>query len=122
LAGDVMRLQKKSLSKINLTDLLRRKRSTLEKFLKETGIVTYNLLVKRCDSIGVVPPTEDHFLRVKGNPVTHEFSSPTEGIVVINPPPEDEMQSSVESDVADSREDTAPKKRKKSSSATPQTE
>jgi len=119
LTGDVMRLQKKSLSKINLTDLLRRKRSTLEKFLKETGIVTYDLLVKRCDSIGVVPPSEDHFLRVKGNPITHEFSSPTEGIVVINPLPE----SSVESDVVDSgREDTAPKRRKKSSSATPQTE
>ena len=80
-----MRLQKKSLSKINLTDLLRRKRSTLEKFLKETGIVTYDLLVKRCDSIGVVPPSEDFFLKVKGNPITHEFSSPTEGIVVINP-------------------------------------
>lgn len=83
-----MRLQKKSLSKINLADLLRRRKSTLEKFLDETGIVTYALLKQRCASIGVIPPTEEYFMQTKGNPVTHEISSPTEGIIVINPLPE----------------------------------
>jgi hypothetical protein len=80
-----MRLQKKSLSKVSLVDLLRRKRTTLSKFLSETGIVTYELLVNRCNSIGVLPPSEDQFMKVKGNPITHEFSSPTEGIIVLNP-------------------------------------
>jgi len=80
-----MRLQKKSLSKVSLVDLLRRRRTNLSKFLTETGIVTYELLVKRCNSIGVLPPSEDQFLKVRGNPITHEFSSPTEGIVVLNP-------------------------------------
>jgi hypothetical protein len=80
-----MRLQKKSLSKISLLDLLRRKRTNLANFLSETVIVTYDLLVKRCDSIGLLPPSEDHFLKAKGYPITHEVSSPAEGIVVIKP-------------------------------------
>ena len=82
-----MRLQQKSLSKVTLESLLRKKRTTLENFLKETGIVTYDRLVSRCSSIGVVPPDESKFLEAKGNPVTHEYSSPTEGIVVVNPDP-----------------------------------
>jgi hypothetical protein len=80
-----MRLQKKSLSKVSLLDLLRRKRTNLTNFLSETGIVTYDLLVKRCNSIGLLPPSEDHFLKAKGYPITHEVSSPTEGIVVLEP-------------------------------------
>lgn len=80
-----MRLQEKSLSKLTLDSLLRKKRSTLENFLKETGIVTYETLEIRCRSIGVVPPEREQFLRAMGNPVVHEYSSPTEGIVVLNP-------------------------------------
>jgi hypothetical protein len=80
-----MRLQKKSLSKVSLLDLLRRKRTNLTDYLGETGIVTYDLLVKRCNSIGLLPPSEDHFLKAKGYPITHEVSSPTEGIVVLEP-------------------------------------
>lgn len=103
-----MRLQKKSLSKVSLTDLLRRKRTNLSNFLTETGIVTYDLLLKRCDSIGVLPPTEDQFLKVKGYPVTHEVSSPTEGIVVLNSidasvnDPEDERLQNLKTDFDDS--------------------
>jgi hypothetical protein len=79
-----MRLQRKSLSKISLTDLLRKKRSNLSTFLKETGIVSYDLLKSRCVLIGVLPPTEEEFFKIRGNnpPV---ISSPTEGIVVLEP-------------------------------------
>lgn len=84
-----MRLQKKSYSRVSLTDLLRRKRSNLKKFLTETGIVTYELLLMRCESMGVVPPSASEFLAAKGNPVLHEISSPTEGVVVIQAPPEE---------------------------------
>lgn len=80
-----MRLNKNSISKVALTDLLRRKQSSLEKFLTENGIVTYERLVSRCESIGVVPPSEDQFNSSMGNP--YEYSSPTEGIVVLNPLP-----------------------------------
>ena len=81
-----MRLQEKSLSKLTLLDLLRRKRKNLEAYLKEAGIVTYDRLVRSCTSIGVIPPTEEQFLAARGNPVTHEVSSPTDGILVLNPP------------------------------------
>jgi hypothetical protein len=80
-----MRLQQKSISRISLSDILRKKRSTLKDFLDTNGIASYELLVSRCGSLGVSAPSELEFLEAKGNPVTPEFSSPTEGIVVINP-------------------------------------
>lgn len=85
-----MRLQKKSLSRISLTDLLRRRRTSLENFLNDMGIVTYELLKSRCASMGVNPPSEEQFLKAKGTSGTHDISSPTEGIVVLNPPPPEE--------------------------------
>jgi hypothetical protein len=113
-----MRLQKKSLSKVSLMDLLRRRRTNLTKFLRETGIVTYDLLVKRCNSIGVLPPAEEQFLKVKGNPVTHEFSSPTEGIIVLNPVEEEITSIENEDEISDIEDETKEikklrKKRKK---------
>jgi len=82
-----MRLQKKSLSKVSLTDILRRRKTTLEKYLIETGIVTYDLLVSRCESSGFVPPTLEAFYKAQGRsspaPVA---SSPTEGVIVMEPP------------------------------------
>lgn len=90
-----MRLLKKSLSKINLSDLLRRKKSTLDKFLSESGIVTYDKLVERCNSIGVIPPPEESFNKAMGNPATPELSSPMDGIVVLEPIlPEEETEAS----------------------------
>ena len=81
-----MRLQKKSLSRITLNDLLRRRKTNLERFLSDMGIVTYERLVSRCASMGVTPPTEEQFTRLRGDQV-HEISSPTEGVVVLNPAP-----------------------------------
>ena len=48
--------------------------------------MTYELLQQRCASMGAVPPTLEQFAKAKGNPVMHEISSPTEGVVVLNPP------------------------------------
>ena len=132
-----MRLQKKSLSRVALTDLLRRRRSSLQNFLEETGIVTYELLIERCASIGVIPPTEEDFRKVRGNPVLHNLSSPTEGIVVLNPDPEppsadtqeivyessrplEEQEFSVTSPNALLAETTPKKKRKKEADKSPE--
>ena len=49
-----MRLQPKSISKVTLLNLLRRKRSSLKQFLLNNGIVTYELLVSRCNSMGEI--------------------------------------------------------------------
>lgn len=82
-----MRLSKNSISKVNLSDILRRRRKTLSQFLNEFGIVTYELLVSRCNSMGVVPPSEEKFLAATGgNPP--QVSSPSEGVVIVETPEE----------------------------------
>ena len=80
-----MRLQKKSLSRVSFMDLLRRKRTNLKSFLAENGIFSYELLASRCASMGAVPPTQELFNDAMGNPIAPEISSPTEGIVVLEP-------------------------------------
>lgn len=77
-----MRLNKKSISKVGLLDVLRRRRRTLSQFLLENGIVTYELLNARCESMGVTPPTPQEFLNATGG-VVPQISSPTEGVVII---------------------------------------
>lgn len=77
-----MRLNKKSISKVGLTDVLRRRRRTLSQFLTENGIVTYELLLARCDSMGVTPPTPHDFTAATGGSIP-QVSSPTEGVVVV---------------------------------------
>ena len=78
-----MRLSKNSISKVNLSDILRRRRKTLPQFLKEFGIVTYELLVARCNSMGVVPPTEEKFILVTGDGPP-QVSSPSEGVIIVD--------------------------------------
>lgn len=80
-----MRLGKKSLSRVALLDLLRRRRTDLKRFLADNGIVSYELLVSRCSSMGVLPPDEAAFRNAMGNPAVPELSSPTEGIVIVAP-------------------------------------
>lgn len=67
---------------IKLTDLLRRRKTTLKKFLQNMGIVTYTTLEQKCKKMGVSPPTEDLFKEALGSVV----SSPQEGILVLDPP------------------------------------
>lgn len=88
-----MRMQKKSFSRVALVDLLRRKRTNLQKFLHDSGIVTYELLIVRCNSMGVLPPSILEFQTARGGSILHEISSPTEGIIVLEPPPVEETKS-----------------------------
>ena len=83
-----MRLQKRALSKVTLANLLRRKKTNLKRYIEENGIVTYELLTLRCNSMGALPPTEDEFKVAKGLGTEYDVSSPTEGIVVMPPLPE----------------------------------
>jgi hypothetical protein len=73
----------KNLPGLKLTDLLRRKKKTLEKFINEFGITTYESLLSRCDRIGVLPPPVEDFEEI----VTRPVSSPMEGVVVLKAPP-----------------------------------
>jgi hypothetical protein len=82
-----MRLHNRSLSKVSLKDILRRRKTDLKIFLNENGIVTYELLLERCKSMGVVPPEESEFLdsrEVQKN-ILPTLSSPAEGLIVLKP-------------------------------------
>lgn len=88
-----MRLHKKSMSKVNLVDLLRRRKSDLTKFLTETGIVAYDTLKNHCNTMGVNPPSIEEFVAASGNPYpTPIVNSPAEGVVVLEPLPEDPVK------------------------------
>jgi hypothetical protein len=74
----------KNMPKLKLGDLLRRRKMSLKQLLGEFGITTYEGLVIRCDRMGVLAPTLDEFkLAFDTGPV----NSPTEGVVVLEPPP-----------------------------------
>lgn len=84
-----MRLHQKSISKVTLLSVLKRRKSSLATFLQETGVVTYELLKSRCDSMGVIPPEEEEFLKASGidsSTALRTVSSPTEGLIVLEPP------------------------------------
>lgn len=72
----------RNLPQIKLTDLLKKRKTTLEKYLSSYGIFTYASLVARCEKIGVSPPPEKEFEKV----VESRVSSPQEGVVVLEPP------------------------------------
>jgi hypothetical protein len=69
--------------RLKLSDLLRRRKTTLKQMLLDRGISTHQALVTWCDRIGVVPPTEEEFKAAWPTPV----NSPQEGVVVLEPPP-----------------------------------
>jgi hypothetical protein len=102
-----MRLHKQSISRVNLMDILRRRRKTLAKFMAETGITTFELLKDRCKSMGVSPPTEKQFLDVVGTSLP-AVTSQAEGVVVLEAP----IELPEEPPMAASPEPTDPKKKK----------
>lgn len=66
---------------ITLEALLRRRRTSLARYMESTGIHTYEALLERCKSIGVNPPSRAAF-----SAAHPEFvSSPAEGVVVVPP-------------------------------------
>ena len=83
-----MRLHQRSISKVTLLSLLKRRKSDLKRFLSDTGIVTYELLKSRCDSMGVIQPEEKDFINASGVNAAGIalVSSPTEGLIVLDPP------------------------------------
>lgn len=94
-----MRLQSRSYSKINLINLLSKRKKTLKIFLKEVGITTYELLKNRCQTMGVQPPTEEEFNQAIGNHGLPDVSSPAEGVIVLTPAVEVEPQTNESTEV-----------------------
>jgi len=67
---------------LKLNDLLRKRKTTLKKFINETGITSYGKLQEKCQKLGVSAPTEDEFKAIVPGPITQQ----QEGIVVLDPP------------------------------------
>lgn len=60
----------KNLPELKLTDLLRRRRTTLKKFCEDLGINRdYTKLVERCVHLGVQPPSQLEFDELVPEPV-----------------------------------------------------
>lgn len=91
-----MRLSKKSISKVTLSDLLKRRRTDLRNFLSSSGIVSYELLKTRCHSMGVTPPSVEEFSNATGTKLdgAPDVSSPAEGIIVVSAAFEEKGESS----------------------------
>lgn len=86
-----MRLQPRSYSKVTLENLLKKRKKTMQEFMGELGIFSYESLKNICNSMGVQPPTEQDFSNAIGNPSLPQYSSPTEGIVVLTPLEKEEV-------------------------------
>jgi hypothetical protein len=74
-----VKYQKKSL--IKLEDLLRRRKTTLKKFLGDRGITNYRMLEDACSRLGVITPSAESF----SSCIPSYVSDPAAGVVVIEP-------------------------------------
>jgi hypothetical protein len=72
--------QKKS--QIRLEDLLRKRKTNLNQFIKDRGITTYEGLDTLCKRLGVLTPNQESFSLC----VEKYVSNPAAGVVVIPPP------------------------------------
>jgi hypothetical protein len=70
----------KNQDKLKLEDLLRRRKTSFEEFVKSHAIYSYSSLLEICKRIGVTPPVEDN---VKDFFVEQIASDEQEGIVVV---------------------------------------
>jgi len=79
-----MRITLKNQPRLQLADLLRRRKMSLHQFVTEHAITTYEGLRARCEAMGVAPPDEEAYRT--GVPSKDPVNSPQEGIIVVEPP------------------------------------
>lgn len=75
----------KNMPRLTLADVLRRRKSNLVNFVKESGVQSYEGLVILCNRLGMLPPTEKIYKSEVNPPLV---SSQQDGIVVMEPAPE----------------------------------
>jgi hypothetical protein len=47
---------------ITLLHLLRRRKTTFDRWIVESGVNTYDSVVRWCDSVGVIPPSKEEWI------------------------------------------------------------
>jgi hypothetical protein len=106
-----MRLQPRSYSRVTLENLLKKRKKTMEEFMNELGIVSYESLKNKCENMGVQPPSEQEFMNATGNSALPKYSSPAEGIVVLLPIEKEEP--ATKNDIESETSSLASQKKKK---------
>lgn len=79
-----MRIILKNTPRLQLADLLKRRKMTLLQFVTEHAITTYEGLCARCEWMGVSPPTDEQYK--VGVPSQAIVNNPQEGIIVVEAP------------------------------------
>lgn len=77
------RVNIKNLPQLRLADLLRRRKMTLNSFIEESGVQTYEALALKCERLGCVPPLREEWQALRPAIV----SSPSDGVIVMDPVP-----------------------------------
>lgn len=70
--------------RLQLADLLKRRKMSLLQFVTEHAITTYEGLCARCEWMGVSPPTDEQYGELV--PSQRVVNSPQEGVVVVEAP------------------------------------
>jgi len=84
--GNPGRIILKNQPRLRLTDVLRRRRSSLKSLLDERGISTYAALEIYCDRLGVTVPRREECHAAFPTSPNGLVNSPQEGVIVLNPP------------------------------------
>lgn len=80
-----MKVNLKNMPRLQLKDLLRRRKMTLRQLLDESGTTTFAGLCQYCDRLGVGSPTETEFN--VAFPAAIMISNPQHGVVSLPPLP-----------------------------------
>lgn len=81
------KIKLKNLPRLKLTNLLKRRKSTLNDFMKEFGLTTYESLKITCARMGVETPTIEEFNELDTVSNGKQFiNSPAEGVVTAPAP------------------------------------
>lgn len=83
--GKPGRIILKNQPSLTLTNVLRRRRTTLKELVNDLGVSTYAGLQRWCDRMGIVAPSQDEFDKVI--PPSVRVNSPMEGVIVLEAPP-----------------------------------
>ncbi len=103
------KLQNPTMSTLTLLDLLKRRKTTLKSWMKETGYGTHRAVVEYCHSLGVISPSEEEFNRLNLDHVTDQAN----GIVVVEVKEQRSRVHTVDPPCDPSPEDKESKVRKK---------
>lgn len=102
----------KNMPNLSLLALLKRRKTTLKKYVDELGLHTYASLTSHCDSLGVSTPTQEQYKQA----MPDDVSVPEEGVIVLPPTQKKNIEENVDDDGEEPTNPNIPSLKKKMSS------